>query len=304
LQQRCRRGVKTKIQIVRGLANLLRDAGVGSITELPTASGGPEGYLELAANIQAALACVLGSPEAEQRKDVWAMGVFGLGGTIDFTGLSQERLRAALKRWVAKELPTRRGKGIVNAMRDHVNAVKELSDSLRAHRPDHGAIPAVLGRGDIVALLTRVQHLEATGTISARQRLQRLRKIAKVLRDLRALIAERISGPDPAEAAAAPGTAISHASLLAGVANQRERNLRLARQITKLETRLSELLGEQVFRAGGLGAPDNIEQLHQRINTLKQENALLREEVASLEEDLSAARAVNRELLAEINRSS
>lgn len=113
---------------------------------------------------------------------------------------------------------------------------------------------------------------------------------------------ERITGPDPAEAAAAAGTAMSHASLLAEVANQRERNLRHARHISKLEAKLSELLGEQVFRASGLGAPDNIEQIHQRITKLEQDNALLREEIASLEEDLSAARAVNRELLAEINR--
>jgi integrase len=187
LQQRCRREIKTKIQILRGLANLLRDAAVASITELPADSRAPEGYLELAGSIQTALACALSSPEAEQRKDVWAMGVFGLGGTIDFTWLSQPWLRAGIKHWVAEELPTRRGKGIVAVMRDHLNAVRELSDSLRVHRPDQGTIPALLGRSDIVALLNRLQHLEATGRLSARQRLQRARKIAKVLRDVRAL---------------------------------------------------------------------------------------------------------------------
>jgi hypothetical protein len=153
-----------------------------------------------------------------------------------------------------------------------------------------------------------LEHLVTTGaelSIAAVARAARVSR-AFVYRhgDLRALIAERISGPDPAKAAAAPGTAISHASLLAEVANQRERNLRLARQITKLEAKLSALLGEQVFRASGLGAPDNIEQLHQRITTLEQDNALLREEVAGLQEDLEGARTVNRELLAELNRGA
>lgn len=117
-------------------------------------------------------------------------------------------------------------------------------------------------------------------------------------RDLHALVTERAAAPQPATPTS---TTVSRASLLAEVANQRERNTRLACQITKLEAKLSELLGEQVFAASGLGAPDNIQQLHQCIHTLEQENALLREKVADLEDQLGAARQVNRELLAEVN---
>jgi hypothetical protein len=153
-----------------------------------------------------------------------------------------------------------------------------------------------------------LEHLTATGAELSIASVARAAQVSRAFvyrhGDLRALIVDRITGPDPTEAAAATaGATVSHASLLAEVANQRERNLRLARQITKLEAKLSELLGEQVFRASGLGAPDNIEQLHQRITTLEQENALLREEVTGLEEDLEGARTVNRELLAEFNRS-
>jgi cell division protein FtsB len=122
--------------------------------------------------------------------------------------------------------------------------------------------------------------------------------------DLRAQVLERMAAAPPSVPATSAATRVSDASLLAEVVNQRERNQRLARHIAKLEARLSELLGEQVFRASGLGAPDNIEQLHRRVTTLEQDNALLRQEVADLEDELGAARAVNRELLAEINRSS
>jgi Family of unknown function (DUF6262) len=158
-----------------------------------------------------------------------------------------------------------------------------------------------------------LEQLTATGAELSIASVARTAKVSRAFvyrhGDLHALILQCITGPAPTEPAPATGTSVSHASLLAEVANQRERNLRLARQITKLEGRLSELLGEQVFRASGLGAPDNIEQLHRRINALDQDNALLREEVASLEvasleEDLSAARAVNRKLLAEINRDT
>jgi cell division protein FtsB len=153
-----------------------------------------------------------------------------------------------------------------------------------------------------------LEQLTATGAEPSIASVARTAKVSRAFvyrhGDLHALILQCITGSAPTEAAAVAGTAVSHASLLAEVANQRERNLRLARHIAKLEGRLSELLGEQVFRASGLGAPDNIEQLHRRITTLEQDNALLREEVASLGDDLSAARAVNRELLAEINRAS
>ena len=50
-------------------------------------------------------------------------------------------------------------------------------------------------------------------------------------------------------------TAISHRSVLAENANLHEQNRRLAQQVTDLEDRLSELLGQQAFDRSGLGAP-------------------------------------------------
>jgi hypothetical protein len=118
-------------------------------------------------------------------------------------------------------------------------------------------------------------------------------------RDLHTRVLERAAyGKEPA---APTSTTVSRGSLLADVATLRDRNLRLARQVAKLEAKLSETLGEQVFAASGLGAPDNVEQLQRRINTLEQEKALLAEEVEDLEDELSAARQINRELTARLN---
>lgn len=58
-------------------------------------------------------------------------------------------------------------------------------------------------------------------------------------------------------------TQVSRQSLLADLANSRAQNERLRRQVNKLARRLSEPLGEEVFRASGLGAPaaDETEEL-------------------------------------------
>jgi hypothetical protein len=45
----------------------------------------------------------------------------------------------------------------------------------------------------------------------------------------------------------------------------------MAAHTQQLEKRLSELLGEQAWRATGLGAPTDIDQLQQRIATLEQQ---------------------------------
>ena len=79
-------------------------------------------------------------------------------------------------------------------------------------------------------------------------------------------------------------------------------NARLARQITLLEKRLSEALGQQVFRASGLGAVDETGDLRRHITELEQRVADLSEQLDDREDELNAARAANREFRAELNR--
>jgi hypothetical protein len=97
----------------------------------------------LAQDLQQAVLRAGTSPEDEQRKDIWNTAVLGHGRrrVIDFTGISQIWLREALKRWVAEELPTRRGDHATAILQDHVHRAGELSASLRLHRDDHGDDP-------------------------------------------------------------------------------------------------------------------------------------------------------------------
>jgi phage shock protein A len=78
----------------------------------------------------------------------------------------------------------------------------------------------------------------------------------------------------------------------------------MAARTQHLETRLSELLGEQTWRESGLSAPDDIDQLNQQIVTLEQHVVELRLQLEERDQDLTAARAANRELMARINTAN
>lgn len=64
--------------------------------------------------------------------------------------------------------------------------------------------------------------------------------------------------------------------------------------IAQLERRLSESLGQDAWRASGLGAPTDIDTLQQRIAHLEQEVLDLKAELADRDDDLAAARITNR----------
>ncbi|MCI2421102.1 hypothetical protein MOQ72_27030 [Saccharopolyspora sp. K220] len=97
-----------------------------------------------------------------------------------------------------------------------------------------------------------------------------------------------------AEPPARPGAgpAVSRTSLKTDLANCQERCARLATQVQQLKKRLSRSLGEQVWRESGLGGPDDIEE----------DKAALTLQLKERDDDLDAARAANRELLAQLNR--
>jgi hypothetical protein len=121
--------------------------------------------------------------------------------------------------------------------------------------------------------------------------------------DLRAQILQQAAQAQP-DASLPRITQVSHQSLLADLANLRAHNERLRRQVTKLARRLSEALGEEVFRASGLGAAaaDETEALRRRVAELEQTVEDLRQQFQERAEELEAARATNRELMAQLNR--
>jgi hypothetical protein len=100
------------------------------------------------------------------------------------------------------------------------------------------------------------------------------------------------------------GPAVTRTSLQADLLAAHERALRLHTRIQQLEKRLSETLGEQAWRESGLGAPADIDTLSQQIAHLEQQIIDLRLLLEERDEELAAARAANRELMAQLNATT
>ena len=95
--------------------------------------------------------------------------------------------------------------------------------------------------------------------------------------------------------------AVPTASLQGDLRAAQYRCARFASRVQQLERHLSELMGEQTWRSSGLGAPEDIDQLHQRITSLEAEVADLGIQLGERTEELNAARLANRELMTRVN---
>jgi hypothetical protein len=120
-------------------------------------------------------------------------------------------------------------------------------------------------------------------------------------RDLLAKIHALEAAP-PASGTAGP--AVTCASLQADLLAAHERSARLTARVRQLEKRLSEALGEQAWRESGLGAPADIDALSQKVTHLEQQAIDLRLQLEERDQDLAAARAANRELMAQLNATA
>ncbi|MGH9008251.1 MAG: DUF6262 family protein [Acidimicrobiia bacterium] len=101
---------------------------------------------------------------------------------------------------------------------------------------------------------------------------------------------------------------VTDQSLRAELANTKEQAHRLAEEVAILRDRLGRQLGTDADLARGRIAAPLVEQLEDRAAELEADNARLRRRVAELEherrelgETLDAARAMNRELMTELN---
>ena len=108
----------------------------------------------------------------------------------------------------------------------------------------------------------------------------------------------------PPSAGDGPGPAVTRASLQADLLAAHERAVRLNSRVRQLEKRLSETLGEQAWRESGLAAPADIDALNQKITQLEQQVIELRLQLEEQGDDLTAARAANRELMAQLNTTA
>jgi Family of unknown function (DUF6262) len=100
------------------------------------------------------------------------------------------------------------------------------------------------------------------------------------------------------------GPAVTRASLQADLLAAGERAIRLNARVQQLEKRLSEALGEQAWRECGLGQTPDLDQLRQQAASLQQQIIDLRLKLEERDDELSAARAANRELMAQLNHTT
>ena len=96
-------------------------------------------------------------------------------------------------------------------------------------------------------------------------------------------------------------TAPSRASLQSRPARRPATHHPPAHPSSPTRTAPLQLLGEQTWRESGLGAPDDIDELKQRINHLQQQAIDLQIQLKERDQDLAAARAANRELITQLN---
>jgi hypothetical protein len=100
------------------------------------------------------------------------------------------------------------------------------------------------------------------------------------------------------------GPGVSRASLQTDLLAAGERAARLHSRVRQLEKRLSEALGDEAWRESGLGIPADVDALNHKITYLEQQTIDLRLQLEEQGEDLAAARAANRELMAQLNTTA
>ncbi len=124
-------------------------------------------------------------------------------------------------------------------------------------------------------VLAALDRATASGTEISASGIARAAGVDRTLlyrhRDLLEKIHAAEAAPPPAGETAGP--AVTRASLQADLLAAHERALRLTSRIRQLEQRLSGTLGEQAWRESGLGAPTDIDALHQKITHLEQQAA-------------------------------
>ncbi|WP_166665815.1 tyrosine-type recombinase/integrase [Kribbella caucasensis] len=193
LQLRTGRGAKTRPSQLNRLARIARHQEVERLSDIDVSQCGSDLATILSGFVRDASRATTTAVE-EQRKDLWDLAILGGAGRLDFTVLEQPWLREIGKHWASEDLPRRRGDKAGMVVRTHLGSLAALSTSLRLNRPDRGMDRTSLGRSDIVAFLARLAHLEKTGALTPKRRVQMVRHVRTVLRDCRDLGMTRPGG--------------------------------------------------------------------------------------------------------------
>ncbi|MEV7115213.1 tyrosine-type recombinase/integrase [Streptomyces anulatus] len=188
MQQCNKAGVRQRDYLMRPLCDAARARQVTSLAELDRATL-TRSSARWAGNFLKHAELLRLSPETERHKDVWKAVAFGLpGGHIVFDKIHQPWLRRALQDWAVEDIPRRRGGNSTRSVvQERINSIVYMSDSLRINRADHGMNVRLVGRDDIVTLLTRLLFLQEQGEISPSRRGKIVRNMRRVLNSVRSL---------------------------------------------------------------------------------------------------------------------
>jgi len=193
LWRRTEGDVKTTDAAVRAACRVLADQHAATISDCDAGRVPDENIRGLLRGMARHVRLALSDPDSERALDRWDLRVFGHGGSVDFTVITQPWLRESAKRWAAQDLPRHRGQGSAQ-VRETVNAAGRLSGTLSL-RPDHGDRPAALARRDVENFLNRLSYLEAEGTLSRYHRAAVCRGVRTVLDGIRLLGLDRPGQP-------------------------------------------------------------------------------------------------------------
>jgi integrase len=182
LQQRCATERRTPHKLLRTICDDMRRQQVTTIAEFTPGNVQRSIVSSFLLHLRRASA----TTETEKDKDSWDLALFGRGGRMSFTAISQGWLRETAKRWVLEELPRRRGRRVGGTVQAYVNSVARLSESLRTRR-DGGQVPAALGRADVENFLNRLAFQQSAGQISLRLRERICRDLRQVFEHVRAV---------------------------------------------------------------------------------------------------------------------
>lgn len=185
VQQRVRDGAKVTDVLLRAVCDTLRREQTPTIAACRVECVPGKPARSLAVALVRHVRRALTDPGRERAGQDWDLGVFGHRGRLSFAGISQPWLAQAAKAWAGEQLPRHRGGG-ASRVRESVNAVARLSESLRA-RDDHGLVPESLGRPDIEAFLNRLAYLESNATISRYRRNNICRSVRAAVSGIRGL---------------------------------------------------------------------------------------------------------------------
>ncbi|MFG2368857.1 tyrosine-type recombinase/integrase [Streptomyces mirabilis] len=185
LQERVREGVMQKDYLLRQFCDQARSQQITTLTEVD-ASSFSRHTRHIASGFLKHLSRFGLSPETERHKDIWSGYAFGLNGSLYFDKIAQSWLREATKVWALDDIPKRRGKS-KQTVQSHINAIAQLSDSLRLNRSDQGSDVRAVARDDITVFLTRLRFLNEQGEISAYQHVRMVRYVRRTLSRMRTL---------------------------------------------------------------------------------------------------------------------